>query len=156
MEGLMIMLRGSFTNGFSSNLNTVKQRIFSNYFGIYTWRESLDQPIELWIRGFRGRFQFIFPDVEPDRDIWEVNSTNEGSNSKGILCTLCLRGWWFLRKPVFFFKIFISYLYFDTLIVRLPEKVQLERVFFGVTRERWWASSTWGRGVSHAKRWDWE
>ena len=38
----------SFTNAFSSNLNTLNLKVLPNHGRKYTWRESLDQSTELW------------------------------------------------------------------------------------------------------------
>ena len=44
-----IMPRGrSFTNAFSSDLNIMNLKIYHNHCGIYTWKLSPDQSVELW------------------------------------------------------------------------------------------------------------
>ena len=61
-----------------------------------------------WLRGFKDRVKLAFPLTNPDLGygyiIWKVNTTNRGMNLKNTLCTICIWGWGFHVKPVFFFK----------------------------------------------------
>ena len=77
--GLMIKScqgQRSFTNSFSSNLNTVNLKIFANHEVIYTWRQNPDYSTELWkylyLKLIFKRFQRLHR-VQPDLDILFVN-----------------------------------------------------------------------------------
>ena len=70
--------------------------------------------------GFKGRACSVSPCYScPWFTIAEVNYNNRGLNVENTFCTLCLRGWGFHAKPVYFLKIFNGDLYFDTLIIGL-------------------------------------
>ena len=102
--------RGSFTNAFSNNLNTVSLKVFPSHDGRQTCKPILIYSWGLWLKGFKGRVKLSFPLVDPGLEylyIWKVNATNRGWNLKNTFSILCLRGWEFHVKLVLFFLIFL-------------------------------------------------
>ena len=62
----------------------------------------------LMVKRFQMLSKLVFPLTDPDLGywyiIWKVNTTNRVLNLKSTFCTLCLWGWEFHVKSVFFFK----------------------------------------------------
>ena len=116
--------RGSFTNAFSNNLNTVNLKVFPSHGGRQTCKPILIYSWVLWLKGFKGRVKLSFPLVDPGLEylyIWKVNTTNRGWNLKNTFCILCLWGCGFHVKLVLFFDILSNDLFFDVLIMGLFE-----------------------------------
>ena len=70
--------------------------------------DQIMQGGKLMVKRFQRSSQVSFPLIDPDLGywyiIWKVNTTNRGLNLKNTFCTLCLWGWGFHVKSVFFFK----------------------------------------------------
>ena len=114
--------RGSFTNAFSNNLNTVNLKVFPSHDGRQTCKPILIYSWGLWLKGFKGRVKLSFYLVDPGLEylyIWKVNTTNRGWNLKNTFCILCLWGWGFHVKLVLIFDILSNDLFFDVLIMGL-------------------------------------
>ena len=77
----------------------------------------------LMVKRFRRLSQVSFSSHWRDLDywyiIWKVNTTNRGLNLKNNFWTLCLWGWSFRVKSVFFFKKYTGDLFFDVLLIGL-------------------------------------
>ena len=130
----------------------------TNFFGQIFWGMfyigTNDQIMQEWLRGFKGRVKLICPFIDPDLGywyiIWKVNTTSRGLNLKNTFCTLCLWGWGFHVKSVFFFlkKKYSGDLFFDVLI----------RGSYRFTNLRAWLMEMWVKKLhseSEGSLWHW-
>ena len=86
--------------------------------------DQIMQGGKLMVKRFQRSSQVSFPLIDPDLGywyiIWKVNTTNRGLNLKNTFCAICLWGWGFHVKSVFFSKKnYSGDLFFDVLIIGL-------------------------------------
>ena len=98
-------------------------QIFGGIFYMGT-NDQIMQGGSYWLKGLNVWFKLVFPIIYLDLCnwyiIWKVSTTNRGLNLKNTFCALCLWGWGFHVKSVFFFKKRCSGdLFFDFLIIEL-------------------------------------
>ena len=100
-----------------------EQNFFGKFMGGYfTWGPMIGEGGgELMVKRFQRSRQVSFPLIDPDLDywyiIWKFNTTNKKLNLKITVCKLCLWGWKYHVKPLFFFKkMFSGNLFCDVLI----------------------------------------
>ena len=102
----------SFTNTFSSNLNTINPKIFPKHGGIrfiFDFSNVVSSSVSLMLTLSWG-IDILFENLTPEIGgwIWKTHFAYSAS------------GWWrFITKPVFYFNIFCGDLHFDASIMGL-------------------------------------
>ena len=110
------------TNVFSGYLNTINLKIipshelFERRFRKYSGNKSLSSPYKYRSHPLRSITKdcsvipvcpHIKSDLRHPDNFWKFNTEDRGKLIlKNIFCLVCLWGWWFQAKPVFFFNIF--------------------------------------------------
>ena len=94
---------------------------------------------KLIVKRFKVWVKLVFPLIYPELGYWyitwKINTTTRGFNMKSAFCALCLWGWAFHVKYVFFFKKLLlmtcslmSWLYGSFRFTYLPARLMEKRV----------------------------
>ena len=103
--------------------------------GYFTWGPMIGEGGgELMFKRFQRSRQVSFPLIDPDLDywyiIWKFNTTNKELNLKITVCRLCLWGWKYHVKPLFFLKKMFSGNPFCDVLIRFTH-------LYARLREKW-------------------
>ena len=113
-----------------------EQNFFGKFMGGYfTWGPMIGEGGgELMVKRFQRSRQVSFPLIDPDLDywyiIWKFNTTNKELNLKITVCRLCLWGWKYHVKPLFFLKKMFSGNPFCDVLIRFT-------YLYARLREKW-------------------